>query len=193
MTHIRPLQISKALLKPILEARQCLALVDGRPQEAVDDDAASVAFGLAHAIHVLGLRDLVEGNKIGEKPNAIRVLESNGADITAYYDVSTSGSNPEVMQMAGLANNYAAVLEPGIELAVRWAQDRAGETEFRLLRIPALYTEALGLRTKGEKEETAIVIRTLQAEVEILKPMPLSELMARLEAAARLILESNDR
>lgn len=186
---IKALQISETLLKPILQARSDLA---GRPGARAEDQVGEPpAFGLAHPIHVMGLRDLVKGARIAETPAAIRVLESRGPDIVAFYDVSASGNDPQVMQIAGSDDGYAALLERGLDAATRWAADKAGETELRLLRIPALYTEALLLRAKGDKEETVIVIRTLQP-VDALRPMPLSELMARLEAPARLILENDD-
>jgi hypothetical protein len=192
MTRIRALQISEKQLEAILDARPALALTAGRSGDARQEEAGPVAFGLAHAVHVAGLRDLVKGEKVKGKPVAIRVLESNGPDITAFYDVSFSAGRPEVLQMAGPGNHYASMLESGIEVASRWMESREGEAELRLLRIPALNTEALLLATKGEEEETAIVIRTLRSEVEMLKPMPLSELVSRLEAPARLILESDD-
>lgn len=186
MTKIRPLPISEDLLKPILEARRSLARGND------DAEATPPAFGLAHPVHVMGLRDLLKGGKVGETPAAIRVLESRGADIAAFYDVSPSRSDPRVIQAAGADNDYPALLERGVEVATGWAASRVSETDLRLLRIPALHTEALLLRTKEDREETAVVIRTLQPGVEMLRPMPLSELVSRLEAPARLILENDD-
>lgn len=189
MTKIRALQISETLLKPILEVRAAFAGQEAAA--AAEGTAEAPVFGLAHPIHVMGLRDLLKDGKVSEAPVAIRVLESSGPDISAFYDVSPSNSAPEVLQMAGANNDYAAVLERGIDVATHWAEEREGEADLRLLRIPALNTEALLLRTKGQKEEIAIVIRTLQP-VETLRPMPLSELVKKLEGPARLILENDD-
>lgn len=192
MTRLRVPRVSEAQLKPILEARPLLDRRTGRAADSAADKGAPPAFGLAHPIHVMGLRDLVAGGKISKAPAAIRILESNGPDISAYYDVSPSENAAQVMQMAGADNPYLPALERGIEVAESWAEGREVEADLRMLRIPALYTEALLLRTRGEKEETAIVIRTAQKELEILTPMPLSELVSRLEAPARLILETDD-
>jgi hypothetical protein len=179
---IRAQEISEAQLKPILEIRRVAAAAG---------DGAEPAFGLAHPVHVMGLRELVKGGKVDGTPVAIRVLESRGPQIAAFYDVSTSSIAPQVLQTAGSDSHYASLLERGIDAAARWAGKRE-QAHLRLLRIPALHTEALLLRTNGEKEETAIVVRTPQAGVEMLTPMPLSELVSLLEPAARLILTDDD-
>lgn len=113
MTKIRARQISRAQLMPILEVRRAQAARPGTPTE----EEVAPAFGLAHPIHVMGLRDLVKGGKVGEAPVAIRVLESRGPDIAAFYDVSPSNSDPQVLQTAGSDNNYASLLERGIDAA----------------------------------------------------------------------------
>lgn len=189
MTGIRALPISETLLKPILEARSAFA---GATGSAEAEAAESPAFGLAHPVHVLGLLDIVKGRRIGGTPAAIRVLESRGPEIAAFYDLSPSRNDPQVIQTAGADNNYAALLERGIEVASTWAEGKDGEADLSLLRIPALHIEALLLRTTGDREETAIVIRSLQPGVEMLRPMPLRELIARLEGPARAILENDD-
>lgn len=192
MTRLRVPPISRTLLQPILEAGPFLAGRTARAPDPETDEGAAAAFGLAHPIHIMGLRELVAGGRMSKAPAAIRVLESRGSDISAFYDVSPSESAPQLLQMAGADNPYLAALEQGIDVADRWAEAREGPVDLRLLRIPALYTEALLLRTHGAKEEIAIVIRSSQEGVETLKPMPLSELVELLAAPARLILENED-
>ena len=193
MTRIRTQQVPEKALAVVREARPALAELSGRRKDTRDDQGAPTTIGPAHAVHVIGLRDLVEGARVSETPAALRVLERRGAGITAFYDVTPSESDPELMQMvAAVDHPYGPALERALALADSWAEYRQGEADLRLLRIPALNTEALLLRVDGEDEETAIVVRTLQADLKALNPMPLSELMSRLEAPARLILETDD-
>ncbi|HEX9966166.1 MAG TPA: hypothetical protein VGB04_14405 [Allosphingosinicella sp.] len=187
MTQIRFRPVSAAQLRPIREARPTLAALTGRRQDRPEDVPGS-NFGQAHAVHVLGLRDLVEGSGISEAPVAIRVMEGRGPEKGAYYDLSPSADAPELMQVAASDNDYGSLLGRGVAAATRWAEGRGRPADVRMLRVPALYTEALLLRDEAQEEETAIVIRTLQEGIGLLEPMPLSELLRRLEAPARLIL-----
>lgn len=188
MSRIRFRPLSEKQLRPIREARAFLAELTGRERNEADEPA-SPEFGFAHAIHVMGLRDLVEGNGIIEAPVSIRVMESAGAEKGAYYDLTASEHAPELMQMAAGDNGYGALLERGIATAHRWADAHGREADLRMLRVPALYTEALLLRTSKQEEEIAIVIRTFQEGIDMLRPMPLSELLDKLKAPARFILD----
>jgi len=192
MSKIRFRPLSDDLLKPIREAGPPLRIRPGQRPEATKDKAPAGTLGQVHPIHFLGLTDLVEGGQIGETPVAIRVLESRGQDITAFYDLKLLDGGPRVMTRGATDNDFGSSLKQALAAATRWADERDDEADLRLLRIPALHTEALLLRTKGQKEEIAIVVRTLQRDVETLKPMPLSELLSRLEAPARVVLEHDD-
>ena len=131
-------EISPALLRTIWGARPLLAALEAQRPNVVAAAAEEISFGLPHPIHVIGLRDVVEGGRIGEAPAAIRVLESRGPEISAYYDLSTSEEAPEIQHMSGMANDYGARLERGLEAAIRWLGDRPDEADLKLLRIPAL-------------------------------------------------------
>jgi hypothetical protein len=123
----------------------------------------------------------------------VRVLESRGGDIQAFYDVAPDDGSPEVLHMAATSDNdYGVLVERGVEAATKWADAKGAETELRLLRVPALYVEALVLRTEGEEEETALVLRAPHLDVPLLTPVPLSELLGRLQEPARVLLEADD-
>lgn len=142
----------------------------------------------------MGLRDLVAGRGVAKAPAAVRVIEGRDDAIETFYELTPSPSAPEVMQMARTGPDYGSAVARGLAAAERWAAERGVDAELRMLNIPALHTEALLVRPEGAEDEgeIAIVVRTLQPDVAMLEPMPLSELLDRLKAPARLILEHED-
>jgi hypothetical protein len=184
--------LAQSFLEPIWKVRPLLAAQDGREADVREFAAGpAVSFGLAHPVHVLGLDNLVDGADPPEQPVAIRVLESSAGKTTAYYDLSPEPGG-EVLQMASADNNYTELLERGLAAAGRWAEEGEAEADLRLLRIPALYTEAIILKRDGDKGEVAVVIRSPQPDVPLFEPMPLKDLLRRLQKPARALLDEED-
>ncbi|TMJ18770.1 MAG: hypothetical protein E6G92_02705 [Alphaproteobacteria bacterium] len=200
MVNIRIRELAPELLKRIWEVRPLLVPHGGDEAGGAAAGTASVSLGLAHPVQILGLSDLARaaGGAAAEvsyaamapEPSAIRVIETRDGEFGGFYDVSAGGGTPEVLQMASADNDYGRLFERGLAALSKQVDDDDSETDLRLLRIPALYTEAVVV---GEGESAvAVPIRSPQEGVPLFEPMPLAELLARLEKPAREILDDDD-
>jgi hypothetical protein len=203
MVNIRIRELAPDLLNRIWELRPLLRAQSGG---TAGGDAAestdNVSLGLAHPVHVLGLADLAAGGGAEEyaggamaaQPVAIRVIETRDGNFEGFYDVSadsgTESAGAEVLQMASADNDYGRLLERGLSAVSNHIEDDSAETDLRLLRIPALYTEAVVV---GEgNEAVAVPIRSPQPGVRLFEPVPLAALLERLAEPAREILAEDD-
>ncbi|MEA3014273.1 MAG: hypothetical protein QOD42_2818 [Sphingomonadales bacterium] len=190
---IRFYELAQEFLAPIWKVRPLLAAQTGR-DSGLRENAAEpgTSFGLAHPIHVLGLKQVVEGAALSERPVAIRVFETRNGEASAFYDLSPDPERAEILQMAAADNDYTGLLERGLALALRWADDGEAEADLKLLRIPALYTEAIVLQCDGRGEDVALVIRSPQPDVPLFEPIPLKDLLRRLKKPAQALLAEDD-
>jgi hypothetical protein len=197
-----PFQLEDRILKRIWELRPIIA--DPRlvrdPQLGAGSDAQDVQLSLPHEIETLGLADLVEGggrSKSGEggaeRSGTVRVVQLEGGRPTAFLDLST-GDNPNVVQIGREDNSYLRLLEQGLDAITHYDGEGGGGevSELRLLRIPALHVEALVVREDESGNEYAVVIRSMQPNVDLFRPMPVEELVDRLREPARVILADDD-
>lgn len=185
------LRIDERLLKRVAELRPIIA--DPRLERSSLIDAGDVRLTLPHEIETIGLRGLVEGGTAGDATGIVRVVYVDAGRPSAFLDLA-AGDAPDVVQIGGADNDYVSRLERGLEIISDHggAEGEAEVSSLRLLRIPALYVEALVVRSDRAEQEVAVAIRSMQAEVPENEPMPLAEMLERLRVPARQALADAD-
>ena len=202
-----PFEISPKLLDLIRQVRPLLVPPGKRAALDAESLEEEMSFALAHPVHVVGLDQFVGKGPVVDRPSAIRLLEMKGNQVDAFYDLSPDSESPSLLQFAGADNDYVHLLERGLSVAGTFADGLAsGQAEggaknkpaatptdwsIRMLRIPALYTEAIIL-SPDRGDEVAIVIRSPDPDVALFKPMLFADLRSQLEPTARVILADDD-
>lgn len=185
-------KLDERLLRRISELRPIIT--DPRLARASLEEAADVQVTLPHEIETVGLAELARD----EQPHradagVVRVIQIEDGQPRAFLDLTT-GAAPDVAQIGDPENDYVRRLEQGLDALTRREAVRGGAelTELKLLRIPALYTEALVMREGEDGEEIAVVIRSVQPDVPLFEPLPVSDLLDRLREPARVMLSDDD-
>lgn len=183
MFDFKAVVLSEAVLR-LISIQQRLRELHG-----VHDDEVAPGLVLPHPIYAVGLKDLAKGKPALDAPSALRVIELRGSRPSGYYDISDEGSAPRMLEMGGADSPYLASFERSVETAARSVKAREGDVELRLIRIPALYTDALWLH---EADNDVAVVLNTQQELPVNQPMPLDRLFKQLKDIAAKALADDD-
>lgn len=148
----KDLLYNKKLLKPIEDIKPHLASM---PEFAHIKSAANEKkedFALPHYTYVLGLDSLQAGKGLPEKANTLRVMELGGQQPEALYELALDEKNPELVQM-NMDKKYFGMMEGSINMLRDHASQKKQAGELRLLKLPALNTEAFWLHYDMPGEE----------------------------------------
>jgi hypothetical protein len=147
---------------------------------------------LAQPVYTLGLRQIAGGDELGAaSPTSWRFVARGESGQFVAAEVSARlGVAPK---MTGLWRGRQ------IENVVRAVEDvtaleelRAADYELRVLRIPALRTEAIWLKAPDDANDRMVPFLTLARELESMKPYSAGDFLtiARRMAAKQLELEA---
>ena len=184
-----PIRLDERLLKRIADLRPIL--VDPR-LEGLKAEPKDLQLTLPHEVETVGLADLAGKETRREQSGVVRVIQIEDGKPVAFLDLTT-GAAADVAQIGGRENDYVQRLEQGLEAMVARGGKRemTEVSELKLLRIPALYTEALVMQ-EGGGGETAVVIRSIQPGIPLYEPMPVEDLLERLREPAQAMLADDD-
>ncbi|MBS0425533.1 MAG: C39 family peptidase [Proteobacteria bacterium] len=186
------------ILRRVWEARPLLQLKQGKistmelPEiralrEAEDEKRA--ALGMAHRVYSLGLDTLLNRREAAPEPVALRVIETVGETLQAFFDVSEE-DEPRILQMSA-AKDQLDIYARGLTEILRISGEESRETELRLFRVPALNFEALWLNYEGVGKDVLVPIHTVGRLAQY-KAVPLNEALDTLRGAAQPLAQMDD-
>lgn len=199
---IKYLLLAEPILQRIREARPLLKLKQesqatqtasepGLSRDFAED--AQAAVGMAHRIFSVGLDALLERNELAPQPVGLRVYESVGQKLTAFFDL-TEEEQPRLLQMS-TAREPLELFTRGLAEVLEALGRSDPEAELRLLRVPALNFEALWISYEGKPddkpEDKLVPLRAVGSLVPD-KPVPLREALPALREAARPLANMDD-
>jgi hypothetical protein len=199
---IKYLLLPEPILQRIREARPLLKLKQesqasqtarelSPSPDAAEESRAAV--GTAHRIFSVGLDALLGRNELAPQPVGLRVYESVGEKLTAFFDV-TEEEQPRLLQMS-TAKEPLELFTRGLDEVLGALDRNDPEAELRLLRVPALNFEALWISYEGEPghkpEDMLVPLRAVGSLVPD-KPVPLREALPALREAARPLANMDD-
>jgi len=144
---------------------------------------------MAQRVYSIGLDSLLSEPAPPQQPVGLRVYEMSGDTAQAFFDVSED-TQPRVLQMS--ASKFH--LEPftrGLAVALKLAEQRPGDSELRLLRVPALNFEALWINSAGDAEDMLVPLHAV-GKLTAYQPVPLDQAFDALREAARPLAQMDD-
>jgi hypothetical protein len=163
----------------------------GLSRDFAEDSHAAV--GMAHRIFSVGLDALLGRNELAPQPVGLRVYESVGQKLTAFFDVSEE-EQPRLLQMS-TAGEPLELFTRGLAEVLEALDRNDPEAELRLFRVPALNFEALWISYEGKPddkpEDMLVPLRAVGSLVPD-KPVPLREALPALREAARPLANMDD-
>jgi hypothetical protein len=199
---IKYLLLAEPILQRIREARPLLKLKQGsqttqtasEPRLSHDfAEDSHAAVGMAHRIFSVGLDALLGRNELAPQSVGLRVYESVGQKLTAFFDVSEE-EQPRLLQMSA-AGEPLELFTRGLAEVLEALGRNDPEAELRLLRVPALNFEALWISYEGKSddkpEDMLVPLRAVGSLVPD-KPVPLREALPALKEAARPLVNMDD-
>jgi hypothetical protein len=132
-------------------------------------------------VYHLGLKDLAEGRDLDAAvQTGWRYMLNHENEVVASADTVLDADEKPVF-----AQVTEGPLVNGTATAIQMADTLEGEYEVRLLMVPALYTAALWLVDTTEGHDLAIPISPAPSYLTPEKPIPVRELLAMLQKAAK--------
>jgi hypothetical protein len=159
------------------------------PHPGLMESDRAVGLAFPHQSYVLGLDSVVEGAVDSARPSFVRAFQLVGGNVGGFVDFDGEGGG-QLLQMAGPDNPYAAAFERALDTASRQESLADSEIEPRLLRIPALYTDILWLKSE-EGADMGVVVATAQ-DLPTGELVPLRDLLDRLKPLAEQIQADDD-
>jgi hypothetical protein len=199
---IKYLLLAEPILQRIREARPLLKLKQGsQATQTASEPGLSRGFaedshaavGMAHRIFSVGLDALLGRNELSPQSVGLRVYESVGQKLTAFFDVSEE-EQPRLLQMSA-AGEPLELFTRGLAEVLEALGRNDPEAELRLLRVPALNFEALWISYEGKSndkpEDMLVPLRAVGSLVPD-KPVPLREALPALKEAAQPLVNMDD-
>lgn len=156
MIKIKPFLLTERIVLPIWQARTLLTLKHEELARVTRPEDLSLA--LPHRTYNLGLDVLKRSPQMPDDPSGLRVIEMEGDHAAAMFDLDIGGAEPQLLSMAGRGPGLGE-FERALAEAVKYADRDKAEAELRLLRVPALYVDAVWVHYDKADKDFVVPVR----------------------------------